>query len=109
MRSTARTDVPWSCDSRVLVAAAPVVGPCGERVAAPLNDGSHLRREADQIANILQRQQPQPEQLAPDEQVAQVAPRIRRTRLTVAARGHWSVAGPAGGTANVHVTFRCGC
>src|SRR2546421_10640982 len=84
-RSTARTDVRWSCDSRVLVAAAPVIGPCGERVAAPLNGGSHLRREADQIANIVQRQQPQSEQLTRDEQGSQGSPRIRRARFTVAA------------------------
>src|SRR3989441_7516402 len=85
-RSRAGIDMPWSCDSRVLVAAAPVIGPCGERVAAPLNGGSHLRREADQIADIVHRQQPQSEQLTRDEQVAQVAPPIRRARFTVAAR-----------------------
>src|SRR3989442_15350575 len=92
-RSTAGTDMRWSCDSCVLVAAAPVIGPCGERVAAPLNGGSHLRREADQIANIMQRQQPQSEQLARDEQVAQGSPRIRRARFTVAARVQRPVVG----------------
>src|SRR5882724_5000862 len=85
-RSRAGIDVPWSCDSCVLVAAAPVIGPCGERVAAPLNGGSHLRREADQIANVVQRQQPQSEELARHEQMAQIAARIRRTGLAVAAR-----------------------
>src|SRR5467141_72595 len=104
-RSTAGTDVPWSCDSCVLVAAAPVIGPCGERVAAPLNGGSRLRREADQIANIVQRQQPQSEQLARDEQMTQVSPRIRRARLAVAARVQRPVVGPVGGIANVHGAF----
>src|SRR6266404_943627 len=85
-RSRAGIDMPWSCDSCVLVAAAPIIGPCGERVAAPLNGGSHLRREADQIANVVQRQQPKPEQLARHEQMAQIAARIDRTRLAVAAR-----------------------
>src|SRR5712672_404269 len=103
--STAETDMPWSCDSFVLVAAAPVVGPCGQRVAAPLNGGSHLRREADQIANVVQRQQPQSEELARHEQMAQIAPRIRRTRLTVAARVQRPVVGPVGGIANVHGAF----
>src|SRR5882762_9852137 len=104
-RSTAGTDMPWSCDSCVLVAAAPVIGPCGERVAAPLNGGSHLRREADQIANVMQRQQPQPEQLARDEQMAQVSARIGRARLAVTAWVQRPVIGPVGGIANVHVAF----
>src|SRR5213594_4381728 len=104
-RSRAGIEVPWSCDSCVLVAAAPVIGPCGERVAAPLNGGSHLRREADQITNIMQRQQPQSEQLARDEQMAQVSARIGRARLAVTARVQRPVVGPAGGIANVHGAF----
>src|SRR6266550_3714356 len=73
MRSTARTDVPWSCDSRVLVAAPPVVGPVGgianvhgafrcvgrpvapaarggdavEQVHTALYRGDEIRRESD--------------------------------------------------------------
>src|SRR6266568_9312062 len=85
-RTTAATRMPWSCDSCVVIAAAPVIGPCGECVAAPLNGGAHFRREADQIPHVVQRQQPQTEQLARDEQMAQISARIRRTRLTVTAR-----------------------
>src|SRR6266540_1730097 len=33
--------------------------------------------------------------------------RMRRTRLTVAARVQWPVVGPVGGIANVHGAFRC--
>src|SRR4029077_16383719 len=43
--------------------------------------------------------------LTRDEQVPQVSPRIRRARLTVAARIQWPVVGPVGGGANVPLAF----
>src|SRR2546422_11667968 len=93
-RSRAGIDMPWSCDSCVLVAAAPVIGPCGERGAAPLNGGSHLRPAAGQIANVVQRQQPQSEQLARDEQKAQGSARIGLARLAATARVQRAVIAP---------------
>jgi len=87
--------------------AAPIIGPCGECVAAPLDGGTHFRREADQIPNVVQRQQPETQQLPRDEQMAQVAARIRRARLAVTARVQWPVVGAVGGVPNVQRAFRC--
>src|SRR6185295_66145 len=68
------------------VTAAPVVGPRGQG-AIPLPDRrAHLLGEPDQVSDVVQRQQPQSQQLVRHEQVAQVTPRVRGTGLAVAGR-----------------------
>src|SRR2546422_2481718 len=52
--------------------------------------GPHLGGEPDQIANVVQRQQPQPQQLLRHEQVAQVAAGERGAALAIRSEEHTS-------------------
>src|ERR1044071_2451011 len=67
----------------LVVAAPPVVGPHRVCITAALNRGTHLRRQADQIPHVVQRQQAQTEQLAGHEQMPQIPARVRRARFTI--------------------------
>src|SRR5262245_53707197 len=87
-------------------ARAPIFGPARERVTAPLNDGAHFRCKTDQVADVVQRQQSQAEQLARDEQMPQVTARIRRARLAVTARIQRAVVRPELRVANVERSVR---
>src|SRR6185295_2591734 len=90
-------------------ARAPILGPARERVAAALDDGAHFRREPNQIADVVERQQAQSEQLARDEQMPQVSARIRRACLTVTARVQGAVVRPELRVANVERSVRREC
>jgi hypothetical protein len=85
----------------VVVTAAPIIGPACERISAALNHRAHLGGEADQIPDVVQRQQPQPQQLAGDEQVPQVPARVGRARLAIAARIQRALVGAERGVADV--------
>src|SRR2546429_7274384 len=61
------------------MAAPPLGGPPRKRSGAGC--GAHLSGQPDQEANVMQRQQPQPQQLLRHEQVPQVAARERAASL----------------------------
>src|SRR5438034_10657772 len=67
---------------RSRVAAAPFGGPPCEPALA--DDRLHLVREPNQVPHIVQRQEPQPQQLLRDEQVPEVAAREGGAGLAVA-------------------------
>jgi hypothetical protein len=49
------------------------------------NVGSGLLAQPDQKPNVMDRDQPEPEDVFHHEEVSQIAPRVRRTGLTIAA------------------------
>src|SRR5690349_13666125 len=68
--------------SLVVIAAKPCVTPPVERSVEDVRP--RLLAEPDQEADVVNRDEPEPEHLADHEQVAKIAPRIRRAGLTVA-------------------------
>src|SRR5439155_25473960 len=84
VRTAERTVRARSGGSRVRVPAAPLPGPGGE--GFPPDRGSHLTREPDQVTNVVQRQQPESQQLLGHEEMAEIAARERGAGLAIAGR-----------------------